>query len=61
MEYGTIISIIMFIGIILGGVMYFMTKKMPFNYDPTYGENNSSMNKYMGGKKYMKHMKHKKG
>jgi hypothetical protein len=55
MDSGTIIAIIIFIGLIIGGVMYFMKQKMPFNYDSSYGENN-----YTGGKKYMKHMKHMK-
>jgi hypothetical protein len=44
----------MFIGIIIGGVMYFMAKKMSFNSDTTYGQNNSGMSTYSGGKKHMK-------
>lgn len=57
MSFETIVSILMFIGIIIGGIMYYMAKKMPFNYDTNYGQNISSMNKFMGGKKYMKHKK----
>jgi hypothetical protein len=45
----------MFIGIIIGGVMYFMAKKMPFNYDTNYSQDISSMNKFRGGKKDMKY------
>ena len=59
MDFQTIISILMFIGIIIGGVMFFMAKKMPFNYDTNYGQNNSGMSTYSGGKKHMKYKKDK--
>ena len=52
MSFESIISILMFIGIIIGGVMYFMAKKMPFNYDTNYSQDISSMNKFRGGKKH---------
>lgn len=55
MSFESIISILLFIGIIIGGVMYFMAKKMPFNYDTNYSPNISSMNKFRGGKKDMKY------
>lgn len=55
MSFESIISILLFIGIIIGGVMYFMAKKMPFNYDTNYSQDISSMNKFRGGKKDMKY------